>query len=943
MKINSETENQKWAMDNSAAELIHLYRRINKYIAAHQKNTNDIISSSSYKLGYALTYPIRKIIGIAKGKPTPLFHSLKSGNSYLEDYEMSLFRIVRQLKGFGNGRINHSSRIEGYVDTIDKGILSGWYFDTTNTKNRLVIQVFYNDELIESAVCETYRPDLALNKIGDGHYGFSLNFNTYLKKYEGEILLKIKNGPKLRLYEIVNGKILAGKKFELTHFHDGNNNEYKDYEFCYDGIENNHLCGWIRSLKQPQKKITVLLYKEDEFIATSVANVYRSDLEFAKIGDGHYGYKIKIPYKHQIERKATFKAITKNGLYLGETEWIPNFHKKQLFIDPYKSNPDISLPVDDGFSDFEQDIVNYKIAVHIHVFYLDIFEDICNQLKIIPIVFDLFISTSLNKTSEIKAVISKHKLNCTTTVAQVVNRGRDIAPMIVDFGAELLSYDLALHLHTKKTIHNKELGTLWMNHILKCVLSDEVYLGNIFKLFKHDPQLGIAAPTLIDDLKRFYNWGENFDHAKKLMIDIGADPDLISDSENENTEFPAGTMFWFRPVALKKLLNSNLSYRSFPKEPIEPDGTIAHAIERCMYYIAEDSTFTYKTIKPLTPTSKFSGSGIKISIIMPVYNAQKWLVPAVQSVITQKAFLNEFELILIDNNSTDDSYKLCELFESIYPQVRYYKETKKGAGNARNLGLQKATGKYIFFLDADDLITQNCLQALLDKTNASEADLVVSPLVIFNEKGFNEASPFDYTKNQTTLKMHDYKKGAVSEKETGLLYALFSDFGPCAKLYKRSFIEMHNIRFPENTNYEDNIFIYNVYLNAKAIEVCGLPTYYYRKFDEDMGTTQSTSEDEKSLIEQCHIIKELQGLIAGKNAKHLANYANAGFTLKLYWLFNVLKQLPDTNSQFYIHLNQILKKIPVTVLEKYSKHHFPVFKAILKEEFKKAKSIFGKK
>jgi len=218
---------------------------------------------------------------------------------------------------------------------------------------------------------------------------------------------------------------------------------------------------------------------------------------------------------------------------------------------------------------------------------------------------------------------------------------------------------------------------------------------------------------------------------------------------------------------------------------------------------------------------------------------------------------------------------------------------------------------------------------------------VVSPLVIFDEQHFKEASPYAYTIYQNTLNMDELKSRKASEIEEKLLYALFSDFGPCAKLYKRSFLQENNLYFPENTNYEDNIFIYNVYLKVNKIEICGSPTYYYRKFREEKGITQSTSADENSLIEQCTIIKELQQLAHQKNNKYLSRFAQASFVKKLFWFFNVLDKLPHANSLFYKHLNEILVKIPNPVIEQESRQYVSFFKTIRKGDYAKAKSIFS--
>lgn len=938
-KKELETHRQQ-QIKKAAAELLHEQMRLTKYLRNHQTKTQDIVSSLSYRLGYTLTYPIRKIVDSLKGKSTPLFHQLKSGEPFLKAYDKNVNQILRLVSG--NSQLlptDSQNSIEGYLDGLSDGVLKGWYRNVHNPFVRLELQVFHKEQIVAKTFCDLYRLDLAQQKIGDGHYGFELNLKDGQKIAEGEITLKLKNGPVLSTYRLQNGVIETIREYELKSTHHSTVGDYKKYDFTFEGLQKDCVCGWIINTAQPEDKVKLILFEEDKFIKSAKANEYRSDVEFVGKGDGKFGFRIKIPYEKLTNQSKLFKVFTEDSVYLGEVAWDANLYKKQLSIHPFKPNKTLYLPIDDGLSKLVLEPLDFKTAVHVHVFYVDVFERICEFLKNIPNSFDLLVSISQDIRSDIDKVINKANLQAKVIIKKVPNRGRDIAPMIVEFGKQLLTYDLALHLHTKKTAHNKNLGELWMLHILKSLLSDQLYLNHIFKLFKYDDKLGLVSPTLIDDLIPFYNWGENHQLATKLFKQIKLNTQILP-NEDEAIEFPAGTMFWFRPKALDKLLTSQLNYTSFPKEPIEADGTIAHAIERCVYYIAKQNSYNYLTVEPLKP-KPFISKDILISIIIPVYNAKKWLSGAVQSIVTQKAFLANYEIILVDNNSTDGCDGLCKQFAYLYPQIQYYTEVKKGAGNARNLGLKNAKGAYIFFLDADDLIGNTSLQALADKAIHSDAELIVSPLVIFDERQFKEASPYAYTIHQNTLDMRKLKTKKADEVEEKLLYALFSDFGPCAKLYKRSFIEENDLFFPENTNYEDNIFIYNVYLKVNKIEICGSPTYYYRKFQEEKGITQSTSADENSLIEQCVIIKKLQQLAQQKSNKNLGIFVDASFIKKLYWFFNVLDKLPPTNSLFYNYLKEILNKIPNSIIEQEGMQYVSFFKTIRKGDYPKAKSIFS--
>jgi len=137
-----------------------------------------------------------------------LFHQLKSGEPFLEAYEKNVDKILRLISG--NSKLLPTSTqnsIEGYLDHLLDGILKGWFRNVHNPFVRLELQVHHEQQVVAKTFCDVYRLDLAQQKIGDGHYGFELNLKAIQKQYEGEITLKLKNGPVLSTYRLHNGLI----------------------------------------------------------------------------------------------------------------------------------------------------------------------------------------------------------------------------------------------------------------------------------------------------------------------------------------------------------------------------------------------------------------------------------------------------------------------------------------------------------------------------------------------------------------------------------------------------------------------------------------------------------------------------------------------------------------------------------------------------------------
>jgi len=109
-----------------------------------------------------------------------------------------------------------------------------------------------------------------------------------------------------------------------------------------------------------------------------------------------------------------------------------------------------------------------------------------------------------------------------------------------------------------------------------------------------------------------------------------------------------------------------------------------------------------------------------LSIIIPVYNAQKYLAAALESIIQTKK--QNYELILIDDGSTDESLKICEQYNKQFPFIKVIHQENKGVSEARNRGIEASKGKYLFFMDADDEISSSFLKKML--LTSDEYDMV---------------------------------------------------------------------------------------------------------------------------------------------------------------------------------------------------------------------------
>lgn len=248
--------------------------------------------------------------------------------------------------------------------------------------------------------------------------------------------------------------------------------------------------------------------------------------------------------------------------------------------------------------DFTVTPVRLKVAAVVHIFYPELAAEMKNFLLNIPCSVDVFISTTdEQKKSALEKIFSDFDKG-TVTVKIFANRGRDIAPAFVGFKDIYKSYDACVHIHSKKSPHAKSRLAAWRDHLYKNLLGSPEIVGGILEILANE-KVGLVFPQYFTPIRVSIHWGDNYLVTKNFLHRLGIEID-----NRHLIEFPAGSMFWFKPKALAPLLESGLTFDDFPEELGQVDGTIAHAIERAFLFIAETSGFTW---------IKVDGDGLKSS------------------------------------------------------------------------------------------------------------------------------------------------------------------------------------------------------------------------------------------------------------------------------------------------------------------------------------------
>lgn len=214
--------------------------------------------------------------------------------------------------------------------------------------------------------------------------------------------------------------------------------------------------------------------------------------------------------------------------------------------------------------------------------------------------------------------------------------------------------------------------------------------------------------------------------------------------------------------------------------------------------------------------------GPAISVIIPVYNVAPYLRQCLNSVLFQS--FQDIEIICIDDGSTDQSPALLKTYAEKYKQIHVISQTNQGVSAARNVGLKKATGAYVYFLDSDDYIAQDALSKAFELLKTHKLDMLHVTAQLVDERG-NEiptTSPF-----LMPFVPKDKQNKVLNAAET-YPFLFQMSVNPGLSFFKRSFLLKNKITFPKGIRFEDNPFFFQSVLCANRLMLVPEPLYFYR-------------------------------------------------------------------------------------------------------------------
>ena len=255
-------------------------------------------------------------------------------------------------------------------------------------------------------------------------------------------------------------------------------------------------------------------------------------------------------------------------------------------------------------------------------------------------------------------------------------------------------------------------------------------------------------------------------------------------------------------------------------------------------------------------------SDIKISVVVPVYNVEKYLEQCLNSIINQT--FKDIEIICINDGSKDNSLKIIEEFAAKDKRIRIINKENEGISAARNQGMGLAQGEYISFIDSDDWIEENYLEALYTAAKKYDSDIACSSII--RVTGKRHRKKIIYKKEEFTTE---------SDKKNELTKVPINSY-VWNKIYKRVSLLKSGVKFPVGRVYEDVVWCIKAIYYLNGVVTVPDAVYYYRKNPTSIMSTKSEqnakdyalSEKEMLAFAKEHNIKILDGYKYSKRDRY---------------------------------------------------------------------------
>ncbi|WP_203258638.1 glycosyltransferase [Hyunsoonleella ulvae] len=300
---------------------------------------------------------------------------------------------------------------------------------------------------------------------------------------------------------------------------------------------------------------------------------------------------------------------------------------------------------------------------------------------------------------------------------------------------------------------------------------------------------------------------------------------------------------------------------------------------------------------------------MKLSIIVPFYNAENHLDRCIKSLLNQNINSEDYEIILIDDGSVDGGSKIADYFAHAYKNISTYSQENKGLGASRNIGMRLAKGNYVYFIDSDDYLAHNTIGNILGYAQKFDLDIV----------GFNTI-PTTETGMYTTKSKLEFRKPKVLKGEDFLVKHKYHRLEAWWYLIKREYLMKKGFKFEEGKFMEDAVFTFNIFLEADKTMFLPVDAHRYVKTHDSIMNNNDKNHLVKVIDDYISLVMRFNDLSNQVKAKQYSNANEITKSIKyksvvsVYFMF--FKILKSRLSVFRIHkMLSELKKIGVYPLK----------------------------
>ena len=333
-----------------------------------------------------------------------------------------------------------------------------------------------------------------------------------------------------------------------------------------------------------------------------------------------------------------------------------------------------------------------------------------------------------------------------------------------------------------------------------------------------------------------------------------------------------------------------------------------------------------------------------VSIIIPVYNAEKYLGYCLNSIVSQT--YKNLEIILVNDGSTDDSIKICDNYAFLDSRVRVINIANRGVSNARNVGLKAATGEYIEFADADDVLNPQMVATLVDKMDTYQSDIIICGFEMVSLDSNQQPRDIIHFNSRILGEECVYTQKLFFEKLSCILWKTSLLECPWNKMFRKDIIENHNLQFPIDKSLgEDFCFNIDYFAYVNKAVILSDELYYYMQINQ----TALTRKYQANYFEdQLYLVKKFDDMVR-KNIKpskqeriYLAEYMIAKTIQSICHLFDKNCELNSAQKKARIAdvINNSYIRDAVEIAEYIDERYLWIREAIEKSDVQKIYMIF---